>query len=473
MGNEPITSFLSPKLTKQVIFVVIGAAVIILGIAGFFFYKNYQFKDQSTQTGLTSSVIDCTDNTCVDRRLDYNITNCERHWYPGKEAAPPACDKTKQALEAITYIADLANYIPIPFTSEEFAAEIVNIRLDSPWDLEFLPDGSFLVTQNNGQIIHYDNGRTNVVLNLSDDFLAGVDLMGLAIDPDFLANHYIYIYYTYQLDQTHSTYTNFKEAGERRVLNRISRFTFDSGRLFNETILVGNIPGTIWHSGGRLEFGPDDKLYAGTGDAGERTLAQDISFLGGKILRLNTDGTVPEDNPFADSYVYSLGHRNPQGLSWHPETGSLYNSEHGDWRYDEINRVVPGANHGWGAYECEDKVTSFKPNIELQTLTMVTPVVCTKTWTMAPSGIEFISDTNSPWYSSLFVASLRGKHLHRYKFEGGKVSVDEIFFVGKKHLKENDVNKINQRIRDVEYFKGSLYVLGSGHGLVKISPLSK
>ena len=99
---------------------------------------------------------------------------------------------------------------------------------------------------------------------------------------------------------------------------------------------------------------PDEKLYLSTGDAEELILAQKLNFLGGKILRLNKDGSIPDDNPFPNSYVYSRGHRNPQGLAWNPVNSDLYNSEHGPFRYDEINHIVPGNNYGWGAFKCND-----------------------------------------------------------------------------------------------------------------------
>ena len=122
----------------------------------------------------------------------------------------------------------------------------------------------------------------------------------------------------------------------------------------SEEIILDRFPGAAAHDGCRLKFGPDGKLYATTGDATQRTQAQDVNSLAGKILRLNPDGSVPDDNPFGPgSLVYSYGHRNPQGLAFHPVTGSLYETEHGPsgevgiGNYDEVNVIVPGHNYGW------------------------------------------------------------------------------------------------------------------------------
>jgi len=364
-------------------------------------------------------------------------------------------------------IADETNYISAPFTDQKFTVELINIKLESPWDLEFLTDGSMLVTEQGGKIIHIKRAGRKTVLYLETISLLESGLMGLAIDPNFSKNNYVYIYYTYKFDDSDPSFLNPKHDNQRRVLNKISRLTFKNGLLTDETVLIDNIPGSLRHSGSRLEFGPDGKLYATTGDAEEILLAQDISFLGGKILRLNSDGSIPKDNPFPGSYVYSRGHRNPQGLAWHPITKELYESGHGEWRYDEINHIRPGQNYGWGSYRCDEKNSDVPVDGEV-----TFPVVCFKDWTMAPSGMEFVSDPESPWFGSLFVASLRGKHLHRYVFDNDKTTIDEIFFVsgGKEYIRKQDRGKISTRIRDVEYHDGSLYVIGHNFGLVKISP---
>jgi quinoprotein glucose dehydrogenase len=159
------------------------------------------------------------------------------------------------------------------------------------------------------------------------------------LDPHFPLNGHVYLYYTYE------------EEGRR--WNRISRFTEVGDKLTDETVILDNIPAGDFHNGGRIKFGPDSKLYATTGETFKGELAQDLDNLGGKILRMNSDGSIPDDNPFPGSLIYSYGNRNPQGLAWHPETGVLYSTEHGPsgerakFAHDEINLIEPGNNYGW------------------------------------------------------------------------------------------------------------------------------
>ena len=461
------------KITILIIFLI---SVLITSTAFFFKYK--------PQTN--HSVLDCSigPGKCVVGKLEYSIKEC-RATSPSNPPNPIDildCLLTKKVLKKITYIADSDNYISGPFTEKHFNLEFINIDLNEPWDLEFLPDGSMLVTERRGRIVHIDKNLTTEVYKVEPIVLAETGLLGMAIDPDFSSNNYVYIYYTYKLDNSDPLFLIPEDdptyISKRRVINKISRLTLKNGTLKDEKVILDNIPGSSWHSGGRLDFGPDGKLYATTGDASDWILTQDPKFLGGKILRLNTDGAVPGDNPFPESYTYSMGHRNPQGLAWHPATNELFASEHGPRHYDEINHIKGGKNYGWGTYKCDEfnyatiisrilGPSPLPPNEKV-----VFPVVCIKSWTMAPSGIEFVSDPKSPWYGSLFVASLRGKHLHRYEIENDKIVVDEIFYVseGKDYTKQEDIGKISSRIRDVEYYDGSLYVIGDVSGLVKLTP---
>ena len=180
---------------------------------------------------------------------------------------------------------------------------------------------------------------------------------------------------------------------------------------------------------------------------------------------------MPEDNPLPGSPVYSLGHRNPQGLAWHPVTGELYSSEHGKRRFDEINRIRPGGNYGWGTFECQRRIDESPPRSRVRF-----PAVCFNRYTMAPSGMQFVGDPESPWYRSLFVSGLRGAHLARLEFEESRVVRHEIFFVaeGRDYLPADATTRgprgMDSRIRDVEYHAGSLYVIGDRFGMVRITP---
>lgn len=441
---------------------------VSVSILFLFFFANWPIINNLQQ----HYALDCSygPGKCFMRVLDYTI-DC-RSW------SPSSCTRTKKGVRDVTYIADRMNFVHSQFTEQKFTVQHIDVELRDPWDLEFLPDGSILVTERGGRIVHVKNNSAKKVYQLQPTVLTETGLMGLAIDPQFSSNSYVYIMYTYRSDESDPASLMSEDhepgrPGEQRVLNKISRLTFNKGLLTNEVVLLGGIPGSAEHSGGRLEFGPDGKLYATTGDAAQPLLSQDVSFLGGKILRLNADGTVPTDNPFIGSYVYSVGHRNPQGLAWHPVSGHLYASEHGPFRYDEINQILPGRNYGWGNYKCDKYTSKDKPPRRPDRHTLSFPVICFNRFTFAPSGMEFVSDPNSPWYRSLFVAALRGKHLHRYEFDTEKILRDEIFYVseGQNYKMEGIGRKgMDHRIRDVEYYKGSLYVIGDSVGLVKITP---
>ena len=218
---------------------------------------------------------------------------------------------------------------------------VTNLKI--PWQLVFLPESNrALVTERTGSIRLIEDGvlqkEPYAVPEVTPRGEGG--LMGLAHHPDFPNKPYIYAMYTYQ-DQQGNLY------------NKIVRFTDQGDKGVNEEIILDQIPGGTVHNGGRIAFGPDGKLYATAGDTWNHSIAQNLDSLGGKILRLNPDGIIPVDNPFEDSYVYSLGHRNPQGLAWHPETGHLFISDHGPsgdlglHGKDRIKVIEPGGNYGW------------------------------------------------------------------------------------------------------------------------------
>ena len=228
--------------------------------------------------------------------------------------------------------------------------------LETPWSLVFLGDGRALVSERPGRIRLIEEGvlqaepyaeleaASGGERGLSGAALEAViggegGVLGLALHPDFPARPYVYVYQT--------------RVGPEGVRNRVLRLK-DEGRrgVFDRVVLEG-IPGWVFHNGGRIGFGPDGLLYVTTGETFEAALAQDLGSLGGKILRITPEGEVPAGNPFPGSPVYSYGHRNPQGLAWHPDSGRLFASEHGPsaefglGAYDEINLVEAGGDHGW------------------------------------------------------------------------------------------------------------------------------
>jgi glucose/arabinose dehydrogenase len=197
--------------------------------------------------------------------------------------------------------------------------------------------------------------------------------------------------------------------------------------------ILDGIPAADRNDGGRIKFGPDGKLYIATGDARQPELAQNGGSLAGKILRLNPDGTIPEDNPFEGSPVYSYGHRNIQGLAWDPATGEMYASEHGDEGNDEINRIKPGANYGWPIEDCNAQ--HFQK-----------PVVCFNP-AIAPSGMAIAGSDRLGYKGDILLAALKAQQLRLIKLPS-----------------DSEVNILTGygRIRDVvEAPDGTLYVTTS------------
>jgi len=347
-------------------------------------------------------------------------------------------------------------------TAQEFPEYGVKVgtvaeNLEIPWAMVFPPDGRIFVTERTGQVRVIENGtlKSEPMLSLRVGGAEG-GLLGMALHPEFEENHSVYLYYTYS--EFLSTY------------NRISKFTESDNRLTDETVLVDKIPGAAVHDGGRLRFGPDGKLYATTGDAANARLAQDLSSLAGKILRINPDGTIPEDNPFAGSPVYSYGHRNPQGLDWDPKTGALVSAEHGPsgergFAHDEINIVKMGHNYGWPEIIGDESDPKFE-----------SPLFHTGNVAWAPSGASFYdNDKIQSLKGKLLVATLRGVHLHVFEIDAanGKVLSEQPMFTG-----------TFGRIRDVSVdTDGNIYLLTSnrdGRGspahnddrILRITPIS-
>ena len=306
--------------------------------------------------------------------------------------------------------------------------EVIATGLEAPWALAFAPDGRIFLTERPGHLRVIQGGRLRrepaAILPATSQGESG--LMGLALDPDFSRNRFLYVCYTY--------------SAPGGLRNRVARLVERDGGIRQDRILLDNIPGAWIHDGGRVKFGPDGKLYVTAGDAADPPIAQDLRSLGGKILRLNPDGSIPPDNPFPGSPVWSLGHRNPQGLAWHHATGQLFATEHGTSVHDEVNIIHPGKNYGWPTVigpardpRFVDPILTFTPNI-------------------APSGAVFAGPRYPDWQGNLFFATLRGRHLHRVIL----ASPDFIRVLSHERLFDG----VFGRLRDiVEAPDGSLYLL--------------
>ncbi|MDQ0583634.1 glucose/arabinose dehydrogenase [Streptomyces rishiriensis] len=273
--------------------------------------------------------------------------------------------------------------------------------LNTPWGLAPLPEGGLLVaSRDEGTITRVDpeTGRKTELGEVPGVSAAGEGgLLGLALSPDYASDHMVYAYFTSASD------------------NRVVRMIYDPARPSGDqlgapdTVFKG-IPKGMIHNGGRIAFGPDRLLYVGTGESGDRGLAQDKKSLGGKILRLTAEGEPAAGNPFPDSPVYSYGHRNVQGLAWDAEQ-RLFAAEFGQDTWDELNAIVPGADYGWPAAEGKTGDPKFR-----------NPMAQWHTDEASPSGIACAE-------GSIWMAGLRGERLWRVPLRGTAASADPQAFL--------------------------------------------
>ena len=291
--------------------------------------------------------------------------------------------------------------------------------LEVPWSFAFLPDGDALVTErDSGRLLRVSpSGDAKELQTLPEGGSGEGGLLGVAVSPDYREDRYVYAYYTTEED------------------NRVVRFRIGEKP---EPILTG-IPVNSYHDGGRIEFGPDGMLYISTGDAGDSSNSQNRNSLGGKILRIEPDGSIPRDNPFPGNPVYSYGHRNVEGLARDAE-GQLYASEFGENTWDEVNRIEAGNNYGWPEVEGEGGEARGYTD----------PITVWPTSEASPSGAEILVGGAMPrWEGDLFVTALRGQRLWRLELDDrGEVT-------GREKLLDGEVG----RVRDVvQAPDGSLWV---------------
>jgi glucose/arabinose dehydrogenase len=300
--------------------------------------------------------------------------------------------------------------------------QVLAENLDVPWAIDIAEDGRLFFTEREGRIMAMEKNGSLIsdpvsYINVLQNGESG--LLGLALHPNFTENHLLYVYHTY--------------SNGSAVLNKVLMLTENDNKIVESKVIIDNIPAADRNDGGRIKFGPDGKLYIATGDALQPGLAQDAGSLAGKILRINSDGSIPEDNPFEGSPVYSYGHRNIQGLAWHPLTGELYASEHGLEGNDEINLIKPGTNYGWPIEDCNAE--KFEK-----------PIVCFNP-AIAPAGMTFAASDTLGYQNDILLATLKAQQIRLIDL-GSNVESNILTGFG--------------RIRDVvEASDGSLYIATS------------
>ncbi|MBP2170769.1 glucose/arabinose dehydrogenase [Erwinia toletana] len=298
-------------------------------------------------------------------------------------------------------------------SGDDWKVEIISDSLNYPWDIEAAGD-QLILTEAAGNIVMLHQGELQrYVVKTSDPVVneGGSGLLGMALAKDFTKSGVAWLYHTYRSDSG--------------LTNKVIKVHFD-GRQWQETgVLLAGIPGHRLYNGGRIAIGPDGFLYVTTGWTEDEQRPQDIQNLAGKVLRMTLDGKQPQDNPIPGSLVYSLGHRNPQGLAWN-QRGELFITEHGQNAHDEINLVTPRSNYGWPEIQGDEERAGMK-----------TAWLNSGSQTWAPSGATFAGD-------NLLVAALGAKGL--YMFDKTKKNLRQIFSSG-------------DRLRDVITAGNDIYVI--------------
>lgn len=310
--------------------------------------------------------------------------------------------------------------------STVLGASTIVSGLDVPWEITWGPDNYIWMTEQGGTVskVNPKTGKRTVVLNVPDVYRKrSMGLLGMAVSPDFKRYPYIFLDYTYLKDSN--------------VVSRLVRYTIQDDTLTAPLVLLEDIPGGNGHNGSRIAITGDGKLMLSTGDATVSANAQNTSSVSGKVLRLNMDGTIPQDNPIPGSPVWSWGHRNIQGLAFGYD-GTLYSSEHGDATDDEVNIIKKGENYGWpnvqGYSDGPEEMDFVKETNITEPLKAWTP-------TIAPAGINYYGSAAIPeWNHSLLLTTLKGSSLYVLKLDkkGGVIASEMVFF-----------NQDFGRIRDV------------------------
>ena len=348
------------------------------------------------------------------------------------------------------------NDIRLKEDSKNYKLETVAADIANPWGMTWLPDGSMLVTEKSGILYHIKNNQKTEIKNVPEVYNRGQGgLLDIAVHPKYVTNGWIYI--------TYSSTEGGGEGGNTKLI----RAKLENESLVQIESLYKAMPNTTkgQHFGSRIVFDNEGYLYFSVGDRGEHYVnPQDINRDGGKIYRLNDDGSIPKDNPFvgkagAKEAIYTYGNRNPQGMAKNPLTGAIWLHEHGPKGGDEINIVKKGANYGWPVVTYGIDYSGATISEESQKAGIEDPIYY---WvpSIAPSGMTFVTgDLYPDWKGHLLVGSLKFQYLELLELKGNEV-------VGRQKI-ATDIGRVRNVAQGPD---GYIYMGVEGKGIVKIIP---
>lgn len=334
--------------------------------------------------------------------------------------------------------------------------ELIVPDIEVPWGMAFLPNGSMLITERIGKLIHFHNGTKTEIKNLPDIYVRGQGgLLDIELHPNYSENPWIYLSYASSEGEGKGGHT------------AIMRAKLEDGQLVEKEVLYKAMPNTTagQHFGSRIVFDKEGYLYFTIGERGEREVnPQNLSRDGGKTYRLNADGSIPNDNPFLQGEntlkaIYAYGQRNQQGMAVHPETGKIWIHEHGPKGGDEINILQKGGNYGWPVVTQGENYNGTPIDYPGATPEMIKPI---HQWTpsIAPSGMLFVTSDKYPHLKgNLLVGSLKFQYLEHDVLKGEKVVKREKLLEG--------IGRVRSVVQGPD---GFIYVGVEGMGVVKLLP---
>ncbi|KQC34637.1 hypothetical protein AAU57_12290 [Nonlabens sp. YIK11] len=348
-------------------------------------------------------------------------------------------------VDGIPLIEDQKNYTLTPVVE----------GLNNPWGMDWLPNGDLVYTEKEGKMFRFDGTTSIEIQNVPEVYIRGQGgLLDVMVHPDFDVNNIIFISYASSIGD--------EDGGNTAIASAV----LNNDKLTNLKVLYKAVPNTKkgQHFGSRFAWGNDNKLYFSIGERGERDVnPQDITRDGGKIYRINDDGSIPEDNPFvgitdAKTAAYTYGNRNPQGLLKHPVTGEIIAHEHGPRGGDEINIIKAGVNYGWPVISYGINYSGSKFTEITEKEGMAQPIYY---WvpSIAPSGFAVINDASyEDWNGNFLVGSLKFQYLEMLYMDGHQVTKREKLVDGLGRLRNVKIGPDNQ-----------IYIGVEGKGIYKIS----